>query len=183
MNTAYLLMSSVLVSGADPQTPPGAGVPVMVGPVAHAAPCCAVPADGCSRRGLFSHLNLWGRKNDGDCREQKCDKHGVFHGFTTAAPCNGCDTCGGIERHGWGSGPGLLSRLKAKFGQKDCCEAAACAVPSCALPPIPGAVPSVVPPIAPEKMPAPGKGVVSDPKGSAHLVPRLSPIATGGSPF
>lgn len=188
MNAAFLLMSSALVTGADPQAAPAAAPPAaaVVAPAPHAAPCCAIPApcsDACARRGLFAHMRLWGHRDDCGCgHRDRCDRH-VFHGFTTAGPCNtGCDPCG-VERHGWGSGPGLLSRLRAKFGHRDCCDAAPCCpTPSCAVPPIPGGAPPVAPPVAPEKMPAPAKDK-KDPKGTAQVVPGLSPVAAGGSPF
>lgn len=194
MNASFLLMSSALLTGADPQAAPPAAV--VTAPAAYASPCCALPgpcSDACARRGLFAHLHPWGHHGCGCGRQHDCNPcghqrehcaHAVFHGFTTAAPCNSCcDSCG-VERHGWGSGPGLLSRLRAKFGHKECCDSApCCATPSCALPPIPGAAPPAAPPAAPEKMPAPGKSTVKDPKGSAQLVPGLSPVAAGRSPF
>ena len=196
MNAAFLLMSSAFVAGAD--APPAA--PVAAAPAAHVAPCCAIPApcsDGCARRGLFAHLKGWGHRHDCDACGRKhdcntcghkrdhcatpCATHHVFHGFTTAAHCGGCDACG-VERHGWGSGPGLLSRLKAKFGHNGCCEAPCGVAGGCALPPVPGG-PVPAAPGAPEKMPAPGKGTTKDPKGSAQVVPGLSPVAAGTSPF
>ena len=188
MNAAFLLLSSALVPGAGPQAAPPVVPPLaaVVAPAPHAAPCCAVAApssDACARRGLFAHLNLGGHRRDCGCGD-RC-AHNVFHGFTTAAPCNSCCDSGGIERQGWGSGPGLLSRLRAKFGHKECCDAApaCCATPSCAVPPIPVAPPPVTPPPAtPEKMPAPAKDK-KDTSGTIRVVPGLSPVAKGGSPF
>lgn len=174
MNAAFLLMS--FVAGAD--APPAA----VAAPVVQAAPCCAAPAcGGCDvcKPNLLDRIKALCKKKDCGCAAPA--QRTVFHGFTTAAPCGGCDPCA-TERHGWGSGPGLLTKLKAKFAHTGCCDAPCGAPGGCALPPVPGGVPTV-PGAPPEKMPAPGKSTTADPKGSALLIPGLSPLAAGKSPF
>jgi hypothetical protein len=212
VNATFLLMSSVLVPGAD--TPPAVAVPAPApAAVAPAWPAAGFPAPafpapgfncapgiapGCGdpypfeeRRGLF------GRRKGGDC---DCGttkaRRGLFHGFTTSA----CDDGRG----------GLFSRLHSRMGRGhgDCCDVGwGCAAPAwggipavggCGLPPVPGAVapavPGVVAPAAPGVAPVPMEKPKDPPKtngaGTAGLntpaplpVPPIPVLAGAKSPF
>jgi hypothetical protein len=188
VNAALFLMS--VVAGADTQAPPPPPPPAHHHPApapivapGHPAPCggCGAPcgdpcADNCrGRDGLLVRLKARFARNKHDCG---CDAP-VYTGFTTAC----CDPC---ERHGWGSGPGLFSRLRGKFKKGgDCCDPCdpcgatgqwTAGYPGCALPPFPGTATPPPPPTAPKDMPKPKK----DPGPEAGLLnhPTVVPTVT-----
>jgi hypothetical protein len=150
VNTAFLLISSAALAGADPMPAPHPAAVVVSGT---GCSNCAPASDCCSKAGLFDRIKgrLGGRKAH-DCGAPACAPAPAPVPCAPAcapAPC-GPKSC--ADR------PNLLDTLKARWGSKHgpCCDpCGATHVSGCAAPLPAGAAPVVPGTGAPKEMPKP----------------------------
>ena len=143
MNTAFVLVTTAWLAGADAQTPEAKPAPPPPPAPVAASGCCDSGCDSCGGHRLFGKLRGMFRRND--CCDS-CDSGGHGHRWAQRDCCDSCDDgCGFCDR--------LKARLRGLF-HRDCCETSCCdgGYPAKAEP-----IPAPKSSEPPKKMPEPAK--------------------------